>query len=98
MQKFKVDVISQTSNPQQVQSYRFCSGKVLAVAKEEISVEEAFYLRPVGNYSDRQGHCYYSTAARQADLDWCLEAAKRYQKNLESGMSEEQARGKLPFD
>lgn len=82
-----------------VQSYRFCSGKVIAVAQGTTPIEEAFYLRPVGDYSDRGGkRYYYSPEQRQADLDWCLAAAKSYQKDMESGMSEEHARGKIPFD
>ena len=82
-----------------VQSYRFCSGKVIAVAKGTTPIEEAFYLRPVGDYSDRQGkRYYYSPERRQADLDCCLEAAKRYREDMEYGMSEEHARGKIPFD
>jgi len=81
------------------QSYRYTSGKVLAVAEGKVDIEEAFYLRPVGYYSDRQGKkYYYSPEQRQQDLNWCLEAAKRYKIDLENGMSEEHARGKVPFD
>jgi thymidylate synthase (FAD) len=80
-------------------SYRYTSGKVLAVAEGKGDIEDAFYLRPVGYYSDRQGKkYYYSPEQRQQDLNWCLEAAKRYKIDLENGMSEEHARGKVPFD
>ncbi|NES04528.1 MAG: FAD-dependent thymidylate synthase [Okeania sp. SIO2F4] len=82
-----------------VQSYRFCSGKVIAVAEGKTDIETAFYLRPVGEYSDRQGKkYYYSAEQREEDLQWCLEAAKKYKIDLELGMSEEHARGKIPFD
>ncbi|WP_293161392.1 FAD-dependent thymidylate synthase [Okeania sp. SIO2C9] len=82
-----------------VQSYRFCSGKVIAVAEGKTDIETAFYLRPVGEYSDRQGKkYYYSAEQREQDLQWCLEAAKKYKLDLELGMSEEHARGKIPFD
>ncbi|NEQ40488.1 MAG: FAD-dependent thymidylate synthase [Okeania sp. SIO3I5] len=82
-----------------VQSYRYCSGKVIAVADGKTDIETAFYLRPVGEYSDRQGKkYYYSAEQREKDLEWCLEAAKKYQIDLELGMSEEHARGKIPFD
>lgn len=82
-----------------VQSYRFCSGKVIAVAEGKTDIESAFYLRPVGEYSDRQGKkYYYSAEQREQDLQWCLEAAKKYKLDMEFGMSEEHARGKIPFD
>ena len=82
-----------------VQSYRFCSGKVIAVAEGKTDIETAFYLRPVGKYSDRQGKkYYYSIEQREKDLQWCLEAAKKYKLDMEFGMSEEHARGKIPFD
>ena len=82
-----------------VQSYRFCSGKVIAVADGKTDIETAFYLRPVGEYSDRQGKkYYYSAEQREQDLQWCLEAAKKYKLDMELGMSEEHARGKIPFD
>jgi len=82
-----------------VQSYRFCSGKVIEVAEGKTDIETAFYLRPVGEYSDRQGKkYYYSAEQREQDLEWCLEAAKKYKIDMELGMSEEHARGKIPFD
>lgn len=82
-----------------VQSYRFCSGKVIAVADGKTDIETAFYLRPVGEYSDRKGKkYYYSAEQREKDLQWCLEASRKYKLDLEFGMSEEHARGKIPFD
>jgi thymidylate synthase (FAD) len=65
----------------------------------EIEIEDVFYLRPVGNYRDRQGkNYYYSPEQRESDLKWCLEAIQRYQQDMAAGLSEEHARGKLPFD
>ena len=82
-----------------VQSMRYTSQQVLDIADGKREIEDVFYLRPVGNYSNRQGKkYYYSPEQRQEDLNWCLEAAKRYKIDFENGMSEEQARGKLPFD
>ena len=82
-----------------VQSYRFCSGKVIAVADGKTDIETAFYLRPVGEYSDRKGKkYYYSAEQREKDLQWCLEASRKYKLDLEFGISEEHARGKIPFD
>jgi len=80
-------------------SYRYTGNQIVELVEGKKDLEEIFYLRPVGEYSDRQGKkYYYSPEQRQADLDWCLEAAKRYQADLENGFSEEHARGKIPFD
>ncbi|MBF2064767.1 MAG: FAD-dependent thymidylate synthase [Calothrix sp. C42_A2020_038] len=82
-----------------VQSYRYTGTQVIDVVDGKKDIEDVFYLRPVGYYSDRQGKkYYYSPEQREADLQWCLEAAKRYKADFESGMSEEHARGKVPFD
>lgn len=82
------------------QSLRYTSVHILKVAKGEKEVEEVFYLRPPGYYSDRSGKKYfYSEDQRTNDLLWCVEASKRYYEDLNTyGMSEEHARGKLPFD
>jgi thymidylate synthase (FAD) len=80
-------------------SYRYTSQQVIDVIEAGKDIEEVFYLRPIGNYSDRQGKkYYYSPEQRQKDLEWCLEAAKRYKDDIDRGMSEEHARGKVPFD
>lgn len=80
-------------------SFRYTGQQFLEVVEGKKDLEDVFYLRPVGDYTNRQGKkYYYSPEQRQADLDWCLEAVKRYQIDFESGMSEEHARGKLPFD
>lgn len=82
-----------------VQSFRYTSSQFLDVIEGNKDIEDVFYLRPVGHYSDRQGKkYYYSPEQRENDLQWCLEAAKRYKADMEAGMSEEHARGKVPFD
>jgi thymidylate synthase (FAD) len=82
-----------------VQSFRYTSNQFVDVIAGKKDIEDVFYLRPVGYYSDRQGKkYYYSPEQRENDLQWCLEAAKRYQADMDAGMSEEHARGKVPFD
>lgn len=83
-----------------VQSFRYTSTQVLEVATGDRDIESVFYLRPVGDYSDRSGKKYfYSDEQRTNDLLWCMEASKRYYTDIITyGMSEEHARGKLPFD
>jgi thymidylate synthase (FAD) len=82
-----------------VQSFRYTGQRLLDVVTGKRDVEEVFYLRPVGLYSDRQGKKYeYTLAQRRQDLDWCLEACRRYQDRIHQGFSEEHARGLIPFD
>lgn len=82
-----------------VQSFRYTGQRVLDVVEGKRSVEEVFYLRPLGSYTDRQGKHYdYTPEQRQQDLEWCLEACKRYQQRINEGFSEEHARGLIPFD
>ncbi|MEM9004947.1 MAG: FAD-dependent thymidylate synthase [Cyanobacteria bacterium P01_F01_bin.86] len=82
-----------------VQSFRYTGSRILDVIKGKREVEEVFYLRPVGLYSDRQGKKYeYTAAERQQDIAWCLEACRRYQTKIDAGFSEEHARGLIPFD
>jgi len=82
-----------------VQSSRYTGKRIVEAADGKRSLEAVFYLRPVGHYSDRQGHHYeYTQEMRDRDVEWCLEAARRYKADIEAGMAEEHARGKIPFD
>ena len=82
-----------------VQSFRYTGQRLLDVASGKQDVEEVFYLRPLGAYTDRQGKRYeYTEAIRQQDVEWCLAACKRYQERIHQGFSEEHARGLIPFD
>lgn len=82
-----------------VQSNRYTGTRVCDVVEGKRELEEVFYLRPVGKYTNRQGKRYeYTLEQREQDLAWCAEACKRYAQHLEEGMSEEHARGTIPFD
>ena len=82
-----------------VQSGRYTSQRVLDVLEEKRNVEEVFYLRPIGYYTNRKGKRYYYTEEeRNADLEWCLMACERYANKIDLGHAEEHARGILPFD
>lgn len=82
-----------------VTSMRYTGDRIISAADRKIDIEDVFYSRPVGFYTDRQGKKYfYSEEQRQEHLDYCLEAAKLYKQNVEFGMSEEHARSFLPFD
>lgn len=80
-------------------SFRYTGQRIVNVAEGKQDVEEVFYLRPVGNYTNRQGKRYfYSEEQRAEDLKWCLDACQHYKKRIEEGLSEEHARGLIPFD
>jgi thymidylate synthase (FAD) len=80
-------------------SFRYTGQRIIDVVEGKRDIEDVFYLRPVGDYSDRQGKRYfYSPEQRQEDLNWCLNACKLYQKRLNEGLAEEHARSLIPFD
>lgn len=80
-------------------SFRYTGQRILDVVDGKREVEEVFYLRPLGFYSDRQGKKYeYTAEVRQQDIEWCLEASRRYKQRIEEGFAEEHARGLIPFD
>lgn len=82
-----------------VQSGRYSGERIVDAADGNIDIEDIFYLRPVGYYTNREGKkYYYSQEQREDDLKWCLEASKRYAIKILEGMSEEHARGIIPFD
>ena len=82
-----------------VQSFRYTGSRITDVVEGKRELEDVFYLRPVGNYTNRQGKRYfYSEEQRAKDLEWCLDACKLYQKRINEGLSEEHARSLIPFD
>ena len=84
-----------------VQSMRYTSQSIIRAAEGNVDdLEKAFYIRPVGDYSDRNGTKYFfSEMQRHEALAACKYAAIAYRKNiLEHGMSEEHGRSLLPFD
>jgi thymidylate synthase (FAD) len=83
-----------------VQSMRYTGKRILRAANGWLDPEQVFYLRPVGDYTDRQGKKYsYTPGQRSADMKLCLDAATRYAARVNlDGLSEEHARGTLPFD
>lgn len=82
-----------------VQSGRYTGKRIVAAAAGELDIEDVFYLRPVGEYRDRQGKRYtYTPEQRERDIEECFMAAGRYQEKIEAGWAEEHARGMIPFD
>lgn len=82
-----------------VQSMRYTGKRICDVASGKLDPEEVFYLRPVGGYTNRQGKKYfYSERQRARHLQMCEDASEHYAEAIKEGMSEEHARGVLPFD
>ena len=63
-------------------------------------LEDAFYLRPLGSYTNRKGKSYtYDYDTRLDDLRSIAQACARYYYKFEIlGYSEEHCRGVVPFD
>lgn len=82
-----------------VQSFRYTSQSILDIETYS-DLEKAVYFRPVGTYTDRQGKKYdYTEAMREGDLTLAMETVEHYQHRInKGGLSEEHARGLLPFD
>jgi thymidylate synthase (FAD) len=82
-----------------VQSGRYTGQRIIDAAVGDRAIEEVFYLRPVGAYSNRQGKKYiYTIEQRTEDIAWCREAAQRYKLRIDQGFAEEHARSLIPFD
>ena len=63
------------------------------------AIEEVFYLRPIGEYVDRQGKKYqYTEEDRNEDVEECWRATVKYRNKINQGFAEEHARGLIPFD
>ena len=79
-----------------VQSQRYTGKRVVKVASGELDVEEVFYVRPVGFYTNRPGKKYEWTGEdRQDELQWIVEGCKRYAVKYDKGMCEEHIRDYL---
>lgn len=78
------------------QSQRYTGKRVLKVASGELPVEEVFYVRPPGFYTNRAGKKYDWTQADYDDeLTWIHQGCIRYAEKYERGMSEEHIRDYL---
>lgn len=81
-----------------VQSFRYTGEQVAEVVRGDRDIEDIFYLRPVGEYTDRQGKRYlYSEDIRAMDKAGCKQIAYDYAAALQLGLSEEHARWMLPY-
>ena len=81
-----------------VQSGRYTSKRIIDVTTGHRNVEEVFYIRPAGAYTDRQGKKYtYTEDDRRIDLARCRESASHFAAQLRQGFAEEHARDLIPY-
>ncbi len=79
------------------QSQRYTGKRVVKVAKKELDIEEVFYVRPVGFYTNRNGKKYeWTEEHRQRKLGRILGECEEYADYYEQGMCEEHIRDYLP--
>lgn len=81
-----------------VQSGRYTGQRIIDLSLGKRSVEEVFYIRPIGFYTDRQGAKYdYTEDQRKIDVARCRESASHYAGQIRAGMAEEHARELIPY-
>lgn len=80
-----------------VQSFRYTSQSIIDVANGDRDVEEVFYFRPLGFYTNRHGVRYeYTPSDKYDDKALCRKLAGEYLFRINEGRSEEHARDIIP--
>lgn len=81
-----------------VQSGRYTGQRIIDVATGARTVEEVFYFRSVGNYSNREGKKYTAHAEQVAKQhSRALQFAHDYAQLIAEGWAEEHARANCPY-
>ena len=79
-----------------VQSGRYTGQRIVRLSKGEVpesTLEEIFYLRPLGDYTDRKGHKYtYTQKHKDEDLAFLWAMTHAYRNRIDQGFAEEHAR------
>lgn len=79
------------------QSQRYTGERVIKVAKGELDVEDVFYVRPAGFYTNRKGKKYdWTEEDRMKKLGRIISECKEYTEYYENGVCEEHLRDYLP--
>jgi thymidylate synthase (FAD) len=78
---------------------RYTGKRIIDCANLDIPVEDVFYFRPIGNYSDRQGNKYeYTNPDLMDDRAASYRSAVLYGEKIADGHSEEHARDLLTYN
>jgi thymidylate synthase (FAD) len=79
------------------QSQRYTGERVIKVAKGELDVEDVFYVRPAGFYTNREGKKYdWTEEDRMRKLGRIISECEEYTEYYENGVCEEHLRDYLP--
>lgn len=79
------------------QSSRYTGKRVLDVANKKLDVEDVFYVRPAGFYTNRKGKKYeWTEEHRQRKIARILVECEEYADYYNQGMAEEHLRDYLP--
>lgn len=79
------------------QSQRYTGKRILKVVSGELNIDDVFYIRPPGLYTNRQGKKYEWTEEDYEDeLRFILKGCQRYADKYNKGMCEEHIRDYLP--
>lgn len=82
-----------------VQSFRYTSNRIVEVANGDRDIEEVFYFRPTGFYTNRQGAKYeYTQPELEEDRMMSYKLAVYYARKIKEGMAEEHARDLIPYN
>lgn len=80
-----------------VSSQRYTGKRVIKAAKRELDVEDVFYVRPAGFYTNRKGKKYeWTEEHRQRKIARILVECEEYADYYNQGMAEEHLRDYLP--
>lgn len=81
-----------------VQSGRYTGQRIIDVARGDRTVEEVFYTRPVGSYTNREGKKYTAYAEQRAQqLQHAMRFSHHYAQLIADGWAEEHARALCPY-
>lgn len=82
-----------------VQSFRYSSQGFLQYDGSLEQLEKLVYVRPVGEYYDRQGNAYEITSDKRISLlSVAHDLVVAYKRRVNEGVAPEDARGLLPFN
>ena len=80
-----------------VQSGRYTGKRFIAVANDDLLVEDVFWFKPIGEYVNREGKKYEITQNLIEERGHiCYKACIDYEHELLTGVAEEDARNCLP--
>jgi thymidylate synthase (FAD) len=98
---FPHSVIAQITRHQDaghlVQSFRYTGENFIKVHLHEISLDDVFYMRPVGQHSSRNGTYTRTQEMNDLRIEHIKEACRIYNEEIKAGVPFEDARDIMPY-